>query len=154
MDAAERVAGFDRSAGLAEMVDADGWVDGVVGAGAAGTEGEDGLADGGGVGAGEDAGAWGGEVGDDRGDVERAADAEEVGVLVRALGGDHGLEAIPDRAVAETGGVGFARGGGEVGGEVEDEGFEVSWAETVHEFDAFADLEGIACGGAEGFVHG
>lgn len=110
MDAAESVAGFDRGAGFTEVVDADGWVDGVVGAGAAGAEGEDCLADGGGVGAGEDAGAWGWEVGDDRGDVERAADAEEVGVLVRALGGDHGFEAIPDRAVAEPGGVGGARG--------------------------------------------
>lgn len=116
MDAAESVAGFDRGAGFAEMVDADGRVDGVVGAGAACAEGEDGLADGGGVGAGDDAGGRGGEVGDDRGDVECAADAEEVWVFVIALGGDHGLEAIPDRAVAEAGGVGGARGWGEGGG--------------------------------------
>lgn len=153
VDAEEEVAGVDLGAGFGDVVEADGGVDGVGGAGSAGAEFEHGLAEDAGVHAGEDAAAVGAQFVDDGGGVSFRGEGFEGGG-VATLGFDHLLEAGPGGAIAEACGEGFARGGGDGGSEVEDDGFEVGGAVALKAGDAFGDFEGVACAVAGRLVHG
>ena len=153
MDAAEQVAGFEGGAAAGDVVESDAVVDEVGGALAAGAEVEDDFSDDAGIEGEEGSAAVAAEIGDGGGGAGGAAEGFEGGG-VAVLGGGKGLEFGPGGAVAEAGGVDGARGGGNGGGEVEDERFEVVGAAALEAVDGFADFEGVACGVADGFGHG